>query len=130
MIDFISNIHIFAARCNSGGFFGFPTWYKYLENSSRNPNECSPALTGINDIWLIGLAIVEILLRVAVLVAIAYVLLGGAKYILARGETGRPGYPDKINAAKYTVIDGLVGLVIALVAIAVLSFIARKFTQS
>lgn len=118
---FADYLQIFAVRCNGSGFLGFPTWYKYLENAAKEPNKCSPALRGLNDIWLIALAISEILLRVAVLVAIVYVLIGGFKYITSRAN------PDKTNAAKTTVIDALIGLVLALVATAVISFIAGRF---
>jgi hypothetical protein len=105
------------AKSCGGSFFGFPTWYKYLPDASS----CSPRLTGINDIWLIMLAIAEILLRVAVIVAIAFVLIGGFKYITSQGN------PDKTSQAKKTVVDGLIGVVIAIVATAVISFIASRF---
>lgn len=125
MIDFFTNLKMFAAPCPGGSFFGLPKWHKYLEGSGSG-NACSPMLSGINDIWLIGLAVIEILLRIAILVAIAYVMIGGLKFITARGQSGGP---DKLNDAKNTVIDGLVGLVIAVVATAVVGFVAGRFTQ-
>lgn len=116
-------LELFAVKCNGSGFLGFPTWYKYLENAApaNKPNQCSPELRGLNDIWLIALAVSEILLRVAIIVAIVYVLIGGFKYITSRAN------PDKTNSAKNTVIDALIGLVLALVATAVISFIAGRF---
>ena len=75
----------------------------------------------INDIWLIALAVVEILLRVAIIAGIIYVLIGGFKYITSRAN------PDKTSAAKNTVVDGLIGVVIAIVATAAISFIAGRF---
>lgn len=108
-----------ASSCPGKSFFDFPTWYKYLDSVAGNP--CEPKLTGINDIWLVVLAVVEILLRVVVFVAIAYVLIGGFKYITSRA------IPEKTAAAKNTIIDALTGLVIAIVAIAAVSFIARSF---
>jgi hypothetical protein len=120
-------IEIFAAvgdKCtprSGGSFLGFPTWYKYMDGVIEKNGACRPALNGINDIWLILLAVIEVLLRVAVLAAIAYVLIGGFKYITSRAN------PDKTNQAKNTVIDGLIGLVIAVVAIAVVGFVAGRF---
>lgn len=106
--------------------FGFPTWYEYLPK--RNPNVdlagqqvCSPHISSISDIWLIGLAIVEILLRVAVIAAIIYVMLGGMKYVNARGNA------EKTESAKKTVIDALIGLIIAVTATAVVTFIGGRF---
>lgn len=109
--------------CNPGGgnFFAFPKWHKYLNGVREQGGTCGVTITGINDIWLIGLAIVEILLRVAVVAAIAYVLIGGFKFITSRAN------PDKTAAAKNTVIDGLIGLVIAVAATAVVSFVAGRF---
>lgn len=135
-------------HCGSGSFFGFPTWYKYLSPnvgpgdklynvkgevfvpSDSIAANCTPALSGINDFWLIGLAVVEMLLRVAVLVAIFFVMFGGFKYVTARGQNGKGGTPDKLNTAKLTVYDALIGLVIAIVATAAVSYIAGRFTQS
>lgn len=125
MIKFLSQLDIFAA-CNlvGGNFFGFPTWYKYLPSvteMSATGTACAPRLSGINDIWLILLAIIEILLRLAVLAAIAFVLIGGFKYITSRGN------PEKTSSAKTTVTDALIGMVIAIIATAVISFIATRF---
>ena len=115
MINLIpESARVFAA---CGDFFGFPTWYKYLEGGDK----CSPRLEHINDIWLIGLAVLEILLRVAIIAAIIYVLIGGFKFITSRAN------PDKTAAAKNTVVDALVGLVIAVAATAVVSFVATRF---
>ena len=53
---------LFAAACKGGGLIGLPTWYMYLEGTTAAGN-CSPAITGINDIWLIVAAVIEILLN-------------------------------------------------------------------
>ncbi len=123
---------LFGAPCPGGSFFGFPKWYKYL-NGKRSIVEgqrvCTPELTGLNDVWLIVLAIIEILLRVAVVVAVMFVIVGGIKYITASGQSGGGGSPDKIGTAKKTVIDALIGLIIAVSATAVVSFIAGTFQQ-
>lgn len=122
----VENVKVFAATgdpCNVGGgfFFGFPKWYRYLDGVEEKSGACAVQLNGINDIWLIGLAIIEILLRVAIFAAVTYVLIGGFKYITSRAN------PDKTSSAKNTVVDGLIGLVIAIVATAVVSFVAGRF---
>ncbi len=117
-LSFLTN---FGAACQpKSGFFGFPTWYKYLEGENTGMN-CVPKLTGLNDIWLIVLAIIEILIRIAAVAAIVYVLYGGVKFITARGN------PDKIAGARTTVIDALIGLLIAVAAIAVINYVGRQF---
>jgi ABC-type Fe3+ transport system permease subunit len=122
----ISHLPYFAAvgdKCNpsGGGFLGLPKWYQYLDGVREAGGNCAPKLGGINDIWLIGLAVVDILLRVVVLVAIAFILIGGFYYITSRAN------PDKTKNARNTVIDALIGLTIAVVAIAVISFVAGRF---
>lgn len=117
MINLIpETVRLFADDCGKS-FLGFPHWYKYLESTGN----CSPRLTGINDIWLIVLAVVEILLRVAIIAAITYVLIGGFKYITSTAN------PEKTADAKNTVIDALVGLIIAVIATAVVAFVAGRF---
>jgi hypothetical protein len=120
MNDLLPVLNNFAASCKGGKFFDFPTWYKYLPGIN-GPNGCAPALTGINDVWLIVLAVAEILLRVAIFVAIVYIIIGGFKYINSRAN------PDRTAEAKNTVFDALIGLLIAVAATAIINFIARSF---
>lgn len=102
-------------------FLGVPPWYKYLE--AHKNNNCAPEIHQINDFWLIGLAGIEILTRIAVFVAIGFIIYGGIKYSMSRGNT------DRVNSAKSTLIDALTGLVIAVIATASVSFIAGRFAQ-
>lgn len=116
-------LNIFAAsdpQCIKD-FFGIPPWYKYL--NVELSNQCAPRIEHINQVWLIGIAVLEALTRVAVLAAIAFVLYGGIKYSASRGNA------DKVENAKSTIIDALTGLVIAIVATAVVAFVGRQFSQ-
>lgn len=118
----------FAASCSGGGFFGFPTWYKYLEGMTsivKGPNGndvtiCTPQVAALGDIWLIVAAVIEILVRLAALIALGFVIWGGIKYIVSRGE------PNSIAQAKQIIIDGIIGLVIAIAATALINFAARS----
>lgn len=119
-----SIISLFAhveSACRSKSFFGFPSWNQYLHTHADR--KCAPHLTGLNDIWLIGLAVIDILLRIAILAAIGFVLYAGIKYTASRGN------PDKTESAKKTLEDALIGLVIAVVATAFVTFLAGRFTQ-
>lgn len=123
IFSLLINTQTFAASCKSS-FFGIPSWYKYLPTKDDAVNQCVPVIRGINDLWLIGLAFIEILARVAIMVAIGFVIYAGIKYSASRGNT------DKVNSAKYTLLDALTGLVIAIVATAVISFIAERISQA
>jgi len=107
----------FAASCKGGGFLGFPPWYEYLPSINSN-GLCSPQIQKLTDVWLIVAAIIEILLRVAALVAVGFVIYGGFSYMTSQGD------PSQTAKAKGTIINALVGLVIAVMAAAVISFIA------
>ncbi len=107
---------------------GLPTWYKYLggqdfEDSETGVRSCQPVLSSISAVWRIGAAVIDMLLRVAALVAIGFVVYGGISYTLSQGQ------PDKTKQALQTIINALVGLVIAIVATAVVQFIAGSFKQ-
>lgn len=111
----------FGAACQPGqSFFGFPTWYKYLDGQTTD-GSCIARLSQLTDIWLIVLAVVEMLLRIAAIAAVIYVLYGGVKFITARGN------PEKITTARTTVQDALIGLVIAITAIAIVNFVGGRF---
>ena len=113
---------LFAAACKGGGLLGLPTWYMYLEGATDAAGNCSPAITGINDIWLIVAAIIEILLRIAVLVAVFFVMYGGVKYITSH-ITSNPA-PEELVKARRSIFNALIGLLIALVAAGTVQYIA------
>lgn len=112
----------FAAPCTGGGFLGFPTWYRYLDGNVVN-GVCSPVINNINDIWLIVAAIVEILVRIAALAAVGTLIYAGFMYMTSQGE------PEKTAKAKTTVINGLIGLVVAILATAIITFVAGSFNK-
>lgn len=118
----VASKQLAAAPCPGGNFLFFPTWYKYLPGRVDKNGLCSPTLGSINDIWLIVAAVIEILLRVAALAAVAFVIIGGVRYVVSQGE------PDKTNQARSTIINALIGLLLAVTAATFISFIARSIT--
>lgn len=117
-VPFVSYIQNFAVDCAPGGsFLGFPTWYKY---ACGHEFRFLADGHGPSDVPLVLLAIVEIMLRIAALAAVAYVVFGGVKYVVSQGE------PDKISEAKGTIINALAGLMIATFAVAFVSFLGNR----
>ena len=114
----LNSLTIFGASCRTSGFFDFPTWYKYLKIDT---DYCNPRIENINDIWLILLAIVEIMIRLGVILAIVFIIYGSVSMILARGA------PEKLNSARDMIIDAITGLVIGLVAITFIRLLGRSF---
>lgn len=105
---------------DGGGFLGFPHWYKYLKGV-EDASGCSPAITNINDVWLIVAAVIEILLRIGAIVAVAMVIAGGVQYITSEGS------PDKTKRALNTILMAVIGLAITIASAAIVSFVAGRF---
>lgn len=102
--------------------YGLPTWYKYLDGEIVN-GQCEIANVDITnpEMFLpIGLAVMEILLRIAAMVAVAFVVYGGFQYMTSQGE------PDKTKSAKDTILNAVIGVLIALFATAIVRFIGAR----
>lgn len=110
----------FAASCAKKGIPLLPTWYQYIDGSNDATGKCNLNFTFPDDLAAIGLAVVEILLRIGVLVAVGYVIYGGFMYITSQGE------PDKSTAARHTIINALIGLAVGIIATGVVAFIGRR----
>lgn len=113
--------------CGKGGsFLAFPTWYEYLPMATDQEGNCKVQLreeSGALDLmslWLIGLALIEILLRLAGLAAVLFVIYGGIKYIISQGQ------PDATKSARGTIQNALIGMVIAIIASALVRFLGSQ----
>lgn len=108
------------AACATNTFFGFPHWYEYLDVKKVN-GTCQVLDFEIpGDLLLVGLAVVDMLLRLAGMVAIGFAVYGAIKYITSQGE------PDGVKQAQHTITNALIGVVIALLAAAIVSFIGNR----
>ena len=107
------------AACPGTSFLGFPTWYHYLSTTTVN-GLCSPQLTKLDDVWLIVAAIIEILLRIAALVAVGFTMYGGFNYVTSQGES------SKTARARDMIVNALAGLTIAVIAAMLVGFIAGR----
>jgi hypothetical protein len=108
----------FGKACSGGHFLTFPTWYEYLGSKTDANGVCAPVVSGLNDVWLIVAAAIEILLRIAALAAIAFVIYGGVQYMTSQGE------PASLEKARSTIINALIGLAIAILSSVIINFIA------
>jgi len=108
--------------CKGGNFLFFPPWYKYLPGNIDPNGLCTPQITSLSDIWLVVAAGIEIMLRLASLVAIGFIIFGGFTYITSQAE------PANVEKARKTIINALVGLTIALLATAVINFLAGSIS--
>lgn len=115
----------FAAGCAPTSKFGIPTWYKYI-NGRTVRGECvllgNFDLNKLDRLPAIGLGLVEILLFFAGIVAIGAITYGGFRYVLSQGE------PENTTIAKNTVLNAVIGLLIAISATVIVRFLGRKLT--
>lgn len=110
------------AHCKEPSFFGLETWYHFLKTDA-NCNVINfqflPA-NGQSDVLLVALAIVDDLLRIGGLVAIAFVIYGGFQYVTSQGS------PENTQKAQSTIQNALIGLVISILAISVVAFLGTR----
>ena len=112
-----------AATCtNEKTFLGIKPWYHDVCDGSGKV-AIGQGSNGLqNDVWHIVLNVVSIGVSIAGYVAVALVIWGGIKYMLAQGDSG------KLTNSKTTIQNALIGLLIALAANAIVTFIAARLS--
>lgn len=112
----------FASKCDgTQTFFGLPAWYKYLQMQEVMGRCQLPAgFQFPGDLALVALALLEIVLRLAGLIAIAFVMYGGFQFVTSQGD------PEASKKARQTIINAVIGLVIALFATAIVAFVGTR----
>jgi hypothetical protein len=117
----------FGAACDpnkanpQSNFFSFPHWWKYVKTGSGDAlGNCTPSVKIPDGLLPVGLAVIDMLIYFAGIAAVISIIIAGISYIMAAGSA------DKITAARKRIINSLLGLAVALVAIAVVSFIGNS----
>ena len=111
------------AAADGGGcnphFLTFPTWYRGLTSGADCTIKSPGEVGGLsNFIWKIALNILEILLQVVGYVSAAFIIYGGFLYLTSTGD------PGKAAAARKTILNAIVGLVISFFSVAIVSLIS------
>lgn len=112
--------------CKSS-LLGLPQWFEYLDVGPKGGDDCAikgPSTASGELDWekaapRVVLAIIQILLRVAGIVALVFTIYGGFRYILSQGE------PEATKKAKGTIVGAAVGLVIAMFAATLVGFVGN-----
>lgn len=113
-------------NCDTRPFFLLPSWYEYLVKAHKmavvpGTGRCEFVQDfQVPDLALIGLALLDIALRIAGMVAVGYIIWGGIQFVTSQGE------PDQSKRARQTIINALIGLLIALMATGFVAFIGTK----
>lgn len=103
-------------------FFFLPPWWEYLNGAGDALGQCSPAFSFPGSILPVGLAVLDMLLRVAGFIAVISIMIAGTQYLFAGGN------PEKAAGARSRLYNSLIGLAIALTATAFVTFIGHQLT--
>jgi hypothetical protein len=118
-------------QCNSQGTFFMTTWYANLCDKSGT-TIASPVANAKGGTtkstessltsWLaiLALNIVQILLSVVGYVSLGYIIYGGFKY-MTQGDNS-----SGTAGARKTIQNAVIGLVIAIMSVAIISFISNR----
>lgn len=116
ILDF--SLKLFAA-CTDSPLFGLPHWATGLEG--KFDGDCNLTNFALNDVWAIVGNLVRIALGVAGYLAVIFVIIGGIMFITSQGE------PERLKTARGILTNAVLGLVIAVLASAIVGFIAGRF---
>lgn len=142
----ITNAQASSTSCDlkKSGPLGIPTWYKYMKGEvveAKKGTETikickilmytttateigsDPDKAGINlskNITAIGLAVVEILLRILVYIAIVWGIWGGYEIIVSGGNS--QGFKNGINRVR----NAAIGMVLGIISTPLITFVASK----
>lgn len=123
-----------ASRCTKP-FLGLKPWFAYLPDDAFADSSSGGKTCDVTNFKLLGdattkshllpvvLALADTLVRVAGLVAVGFVIAGGILLTTSQGE------PDKTKRGRGTIINALIGLVIAIVAAAVVSYVGGRLSK-
>ena len=110
---------------NKTTFLGLPSWYEFLDvTDDGTGNGCSVRAPQDKSILvLIMLAIIDILLKLAALIAVVFVVYGGFRFTTAQGS------PEGVASGKKTILNAIIGLVIAVLASQIVKFVAHLLSK-
>lgn len=110
------------SKCPSGKILTLKPWYDGL----MEKNDCSLKTPGTdanaqaNYIWKIALNIIEDLLQIVGYATTGYIMYGGFLMMTSNGA------PEKAAHGRKTIMSAAIGLVIALVSIAIVGFVSSR----
>jgi hypothetical protein len=125
-------------QCTKSDFFGLEPWYQYIGTELNSDGSCEVKCFNIfdqghnvgeptnhcgqskSDIPLILVAVIDDLLRIAGLTSLAFVIYGAFEYV------GSQGNSEVTAKAQSMVINALIGLAVATVAVVVVNFIGNN----
>lgn len=113
-----------AASCPGGTarLLTFPAWYNGLVDDNCNVR---PIGQGDNDlrnfILRLVLNIVEMILQLVGYACVVFIIIGGFRYMTNDGD------PSGLTAARKTILNAIIGLVISIASVVIVNTVAGVF---
>lgn len=133
-----ANFSTLAEECTKAHFFGLKPWYAYLsrelDDGSKGGDKCDVRCFNLtqqgtkpnacgevdSDIPLVLLAVIDDLLRIAALVTLGYIIYAAFRYTASQGN------PEQTAKAQSTLVNAMLGLAIATIAVAFVSYLGHQ----
>ena len=114
-----------AADCSGSNIIlTFPAWYRGLSEAEANGGcaiKSPDAVGGLEPfIWKIVLNVVDMLLQIAGYIAVGFIIYGGFLYMTSGGSA------DRAVQAKKSILNAIIGLVIAIGSVAIVNLISNE----
>jgi type IV secretory pathway VirB2 component (pilin) len=101
-----------------------PGDYKSTVTDLSECNNLKDANSNSNDLMSTVNTIINVIIGVIGFVAVVVIILGGVQYTTSAGD------PGKVKKAKDTILYGIIGLVVALLAYAIVNFVLSSLLAS
>ena len=121
-----------ATSCDNARFITMPAWYRGLTKEAGGGCEIDITQAGNDEnkggsigpaIYLIALNVGEMMMHIASYVAIAFVFVGGYRFMISSANAD-------VNArARKTIINALVGLAVSMLAIGIINLLFDRLTK-
>ncbi|MEO5690739.1 MAG: hypothetical protein ABIQ64_00965 [Candidatus Saccharimonadales bacterium] len=111
------------AVCGSGfgNTFGFQPWYACLQDKYGDRGTSRVQIRSLNDVFLIIFPVVDWIIKGAVFISAGVIFLMLFKIATSRGNSSQ--YSTAISGIR----DAIIGLVIAVISVAILNFVSGAF---
>lgn len=123
ILNLLSHVATGSGACADKTFLGLVPWYHYL-NVQLEKGVCTvtnfTVLGGQSSFLLVALAIVDDLLRIAGLLAVAFMIYSGIQFIMSNGD------PAATAKARTGAFNALIGLAIAMVSISFVAYLGNQ----
>ncbi len=123
LANLFSNVAYGTGACADKLFLGLVPWYHYL-HVQMEKGVCTvtdfTVLGGHSSFLLVALALIDDMLRVAGLLAVAFMIFAGIQFIMSNGD------PQAAAKARTGAFNALIGLAIAMVSISFVAYLGNQ----